>query len=88
MPSKITKITAMVEMMEAPNPCILPAIKMVAMAMRKGNLPIARHKIIGQNSNESFSRRINDSTSNTASSITTKSHAHSNHLFTVYNSIF
>lgn len=46
-PSKITKITAMVEMMEAPNPCILPAIKIVAMAIKKGNLPITRNKAIG-----------------------------------------
>lgn len=46
-PSKMTKITAMVEIMEAPNPCILPAIKIVAMAIKKGNLPITRDKVIG-----------------------------------------
>ena len=46
-PIKITKITVMVETREALNPCILPAIKMVAMAMRKGNLPITRYKVVG-----------------------------------------
>lgn len=85
MPNKMTKITAMVEIMEAPNPCILPAIKMVAMAMRKGNLPITRYKIICQNSNESFSRRVNNSTSNTTCRITTKSHAHGNDKMVTLN---
>lgn len=86
MPNKMTKITAMVEIMEAPNPCILPAIKMVAMAMRKGNLPITRYKIICQNSNESFSRRVNNSTSNTTCRITTKSHAHGSDKMVVLES--
>lgn len=46
MPNKITTITARVEIMELPNPCILPAIKIVAIAIKKGNLPITRNKII------------------------------------------
>ena len=46
-PIKITKITVMVETREAPNPCILPAIKIVAMAIRKGNLPITWYKVVG-----------------------------------------
>lgn len=50
-PNKITKITAMVEIMELPIPCILPEIKIVAIAIRRGNLPITRNKAIGQNSN-------------------------------------
>lgn len=46
-PNKITKTTAMVEIMEALNPCILPAIKIVAIEIKKGNLPITRDKVIG-----------------------------------------
>lgn len=46
-PSKITKITAKVETIELPKPCILPAIKMVEMAIKKGKRPITRNKIIG-----------------------------------------
>lgn len=45
-PNKITKMTAMVETSEAPNPCIVPAMKMVAIDIRKGNLPVARNKVI------------------------------------------
>ncbi len=85
-PSKITKITAKVETIEAPKPLILPAIKIVAIAIKKGKRPVTRDKIISQNSNQSFTRRINDSTTNTTSSITAKSHAHGNHLFTGCNS--
>lgn len=47
MPNNITKITAMVETKEAPNPCMVPAIKMVATDIKKGNLPITRNKVIG-----------------------------------------
>lgn len=46
-PNTITKITAKVETIEAEKPWRVPAIKMVAMAIRKGNLPIARNKVIG-----------------------------------------
>lgn len=46
-PNKITKITANVEIKVAPRPCILPAIKIVAIAIKKGNLPITRNKVIG-----------------------------------------
>lgn len=50
-PNNITNITAIVETNEALNPCIVPAIKIVAIDIRKGNLPITRNKVIGQNSN-------------------------------------
>lgn len=50
-PNKITKITAKVDTMEAPNPCIVPAIKIVLIAIKKGNLPVTRNKIIGKNRN-------------------------------------
>lgn len=46
-PNKITKTTAMVEIIDAPKPCILPAIKIVAIVIKKGNLPVAGNKIIG-----------------------------------------
>lgn len=45
-PNNITKITAIVETNEAPKPCIVPAIKIVAIDIRKGNLPVTRNKII------------------------------------------
>lgn len=46
-PNNITKITARVDTKEALNPCIVPAIKIVATEIRKGNLPITRYKTIG-----------------------------------------
>lgn len=46
-PNKITRITAIVEIMEAPKPCMLPAIKIIAIEIKKGNLPIARDEVIG-----------------------------------------
>lgn len=45
-PNKITKMTATVEIMDALSPCIFPAMKIVAIDIKKGNLPIARDKII------------------------------------------
>lgn len=45
-PNNITNITAIVETKEAPNPCIVPAIKIVAIEIRKGNLPITWYKTI------------------------------------------
>ena len=50
-PNNITKMTARVETIEAPNPCIVPAIKIVLIAIKKGNLPVTRNKIIGKNCN-------------------------------------
>lgn len=75
-PSNITKITAIVETIEAPIPCIVPLINIVATVIRNGNLPITRNKIICKYCNKSFSRRINNSTTNTTSSIATKPHTH------------
>lgn len=46
MPNKITKITANVETKVAPIPCIVPAIKIVLIAIRSGNLPVTWNKII------------------------------------------
>lgn len=83
----MTKITAIVAMIELPKPCILPEIKIVAIAIKKGNLPIAGNKIICQNSNEPFSWWINDSTTNTTCSITTKSHAHGSDKMVVLESV-
>lgn len=48
-PSKITKITVIVDKIEAPNPCIVPAIKIVAIDIKNGNLPVTRYKIICKN---------------------------------------
>ena len=45
-PNKITKITATVERIELPIPWILPAIKIVAIAIKNGNLPVTRYKVI------------------------------------------
>ena len=45
MPKSITKITAIVDTIEAPNPYIVPAIKMVAIAIKKGNLPLQGTKL-------------------------------------------
>ena len=45
-PNIITKITAMVEITDAPKPCILPAINIVAIAIKNGNLPITGNKVI------------------------------------------
>ena len=42
----MTNITASVDIIEAPNPCIPPAINIVAIEIRKGNLPVTRNKII------------------------------------------
>ena len=50
-PKIITKTTAMVETIVLLKPCILPAMKIVLIAIKKGNLPIARNKAICQNSN-------------------------------------
>lgn len=46
-PNIITKITASVEIIEAPKPFMVPAMKIVAIVIRKGNLPIARNKVVG-----------------------------------------
>lgn len=43
----ITKITEIVDKIELPKPCLLPAIKIVLIAIKKGNLPIARNEVIG-----------------------------------------
>lgn len=45
MPSKMTRMTARVEMIEAPSPCILPATKIVAIEIKKGNLPLQGTKL-------------------------------------------
>lgn len=45
-PNKMTKMTARVEMKVAPKPCILPAIKILAMAIKKGNLPLQGTKLL------------------------------------------
>lgn len=50
-PSIMTKITAKVETIVLPKPCILPAINIVEIAIKKGKRPVARNKIISQNSN-------------------------------------
>lgn len=46
MPNKMTQITAIVEIIEALKPCILPAMKMVLMAIKKGNLPLHGTKLL------------------------------------------
>lgn len=46
-PKSITKITASVDTSDAFNPCIVPAIKILAIVIKKGNLPVARNKVIG-----------------------------------------
>ena len=46
MPNNITKITAIVDTTEAPNPCIVPAINIVAIDIRKGNLPLQGTKLL------------------------------------------
>ena len=43
--NEITKITDMVETREAPKPCIVPAIKIVAMDIKNGNLPLQGTKL-------------------------------------------
>lgn len=45
-PKRITKITAIVEIMVLLKPCILPAIKIVAIAIKKGNLPLQGTKLL------------------------------------------
>lgn len=46
-PNKITPITTKVEIKEAPIPLIVPATKIVATAIKKGNLPVTRNETIG-----------------------------------------
>ena len=46
-PNKITQITAIVDRIEALKLCMLPAINMVLMVIKKGNLPITWNKIVG-----------------------------------------
>lgn len=45
-PKIITKITARVDKIELPKPCLLPAIKIALIAIKKGNLPITRNKVV------------------------------------------
>ena len=44
-PSNITNMTLIVDIIEAPKPCIVPAIKMVAIDIRNGNLPLQGTKL-------------------------------------------
>ena len=45
-PNNITNITAIVDRIDAPIPCIEPAINIVAIAIKKGNLPITWNKVV------------------------------------------
>lgn len=45
-PNKITNITTSVESNDAPNPFIVPAIKIVETVIKNGNLPVTWNKII------------------------------------------
>ena len=46
-PNKITNNTANVDSILAPMPCMVPAIKILAIVMRNGNLPITWYKVVG-----------------------------------------
>lgn len=70
------------------NPCILPAMNIVLIAIKKGNLPLQGTKLL-------VKMEINLSRGESIilhptqpCSITTKSHAHSNHLFTRATTFF
>ena len=45
-PSKITKSTAMVDTIDAPTPCIVPAINIVAIDIKNGNRPLQGTKLL------------------------------------------
>lgn len=80
-PIKITNITVRVEIIETPNPCMVPAIKTVAIVIRKGNLPLHGTKLL-------VSIAISFSLGEfiilqpvTPAALQPKPHTHSNHLF-------
>ena len=80
-PSSITNITLRVDIIDAPNPCIVPAIKIVAIEIKNGNLPLQGTKLL-------VSIAINFSLGEliilqpvTPAALHPKSHTHSNHLF-------
>ena len=80
-PSNITNITLRVDIIDAPNPCIVPAINIAAIEIRNGNLPLQGTKLL-------VSIAINFSLGEliilqpvTPAALHPKSHTHSNHLF-------
>ena len=87
MPSRITSNTQIVDKMEAFIPVAILPIKILATIIRKGNLPITRNKTICQYGNQTFTRRVNNSTSNNTCCITTKTHAHGCDKMVVLESI-
>ena len=87
-PNNITNNTASVDIKDPFKLITFPAIKIVAIEIRKGNLPITRYKIVCEYGNKSFSWRLYYPTACYTSSITTKSHAHRNDNRVVCNKKF